>query len=630
MVCPNCKKEIPDYGSYCNYCGKHIENDETSYSYSDITEFEIVDEIPIEDDGFGQTFTDTDDPFDDDEDFDEYIDIDDSEITNVEFHHDDDSGFGTTIAHNTNENISYSPNDSFMSEDKNFNNTDDNFISEDNPRGFPKENFEDILNKIDFNDIDAKTEFKNVGRKKKKSWGVFSAISKKPSKTKASQVSESIALEEHEYDYHLEKSFKFKKWFKDNRHSFVNILITILVFAAIVSAIFFLFKAFQDTSKTTNSNQPEEVIPIIPPSVKEVNATVTIAPVHLSGEASHVFLIESENGHTVKIFNKQERIKEGQAEVIFKDHELFTLLDSNGNDKMTIDVEVEITSVDYEPWIETFTLDITKPEAYLEVQQPAEPDITYDGSSYLFIMDAAQNARIFINDNEYTDIMREGHLELSLNIPAGDMSEFMVKVVVEGYIDTEKTYILRRSNGAFPLDITETEPIKTQGEIASITGTTHPDAILTFSLESTRAVNVNPKTGGFLVTVKAGWAGYNLLQIKAIMGDEELIREIAVLKEVSAKDFTRSVWALPYDKMKANPSHQNGRGFLIEGKVQQIVEQLGDKTIFLVAANNDVDKLVRVEFWGVFNKSTGDSIRVFANHWGAVDDMPRFLAPFIY
>jgi phage-related tail fiber protein len=58
--------------------------------------------------------------------------------------------------------------------------------------------------------------------------------------------------------------------------------------------------------------------------------------------------------------------------------------------------------------------------------------------------------------------------------------------------------------------------------------------------------------------------------------------------------------------------------------------RLGDKNVFTVNLTEESEQLFYVEYWGSFEFSMGDRIRVFGNRWGNKNGIPRFLAKYIY
>ena len=122
------------------------------------------------------------------------------------------------------------------------------------------------------------------------------------------------------------------------------------------------------------------------------------------------------------------------------------------------------------------------------------------------------------------------------------------------------------------------------------------------------------------------------MNLTAKLNGKESSIEVVLERKTSVHTYTSTAWKPVYNDLQRDEKLSNGRHFVFSGSIKEIIET-GDRNVFIVDISeeqSDLEELFYVEYWGSFDFSIGDSIRVFANRWGNKDGIPRFLAKYIY
>ncbi len=366
-----------------------------------------------------------------------------------------------------------------------------------------------------------------------------------------------------------------------------------------------------------------------------IMASTFVEATTIDGKPAHRIIVNTSNGEKVEVLDNVYPVIDGKAEIIYEDAFLYSYF-SQGQQKDTIVVQLDLTihGNDLPEAKERVTFTLNTPLAPLTLIHPASGEAMVEGKRYRIILKAEPGSQVFINGNNYSDLVdQEGKLEKDVEVPDTPENIYEIRVSTRGYADHIRNIVLRREIKEFPLTVNQPIPVQTTDQWAKITGTTHPQAVLESSLETRSQPMVDPETGNFTLYVKADALGYTPCTITAhVEGKKDSKLNLVIERLSSESEYTTRAWALNYEELKSNPDLHNGRIFVFEGVVKDIIA-LGDKSAFTVDVSSDNGssaQLVYVEHWNSLSISSGNKVKIFGNRWGNYEDMPHILAKYVY
>jgi len=366
----------------------------------------------------------------------------------------------------------------------------------------------------------------------------------------------------------------------------------------------------------------------------KIMASTFVEATTIDGKPAHRIIVNTSNGEEVEALDKVYPVINGKAEIVYEDSFLYSYF-SQGQQEDIIEVQLDITirGKDLPEAKESVTFTLDTPLSPLTLINPASGEATIDGKKYRIILEVEPGSQVFINGNNYSDLVdQEGRLEKEVEVPDAAENVYEIRVSTQGYADNIRNIVLKREVMEFPLTINQPIPVQTTDQWAKITGTTHPQAVLEASLETKSEPTVDPETGEFTLFVKADVAGYIPCTITArVEGKKDSKLNLVIERLSNESDYTRRAWALNYDQLKSDPDIHNGRIFVFEGVVKDIIS-LGDKNAFTVdvSDNGSSPQPVYVEHWGSLSIQSGNKVKIFGNRWGNYEDMPYILAKYVY
>jgi len=423
-------------------------------------------------------------------------------------------------------------------------------------------------------------------------------------------------------DFNIEQELPLKRYKKDHpprrTPRFVGVLISIILIAGMALLIYHSRDFFTDLLK---------------PSVQtnlEITADVLVEEIIRDMKPAHRFIINT-NGTKIDVLGEILYTEDGKAEIIFDDSVLCTYLGVNDHKPEETQIRMTISKDGYRDYVKVVSFTLAKPLAPLEVKQPVSNETVCEDESFDFILNILPGSSLYINDNNYTDIVDpNGYFQRRMDLPDQPETRFTVRVVTAGYQDRIEEFVFRRPEKEIPLVINESLPIKTSDDWTVVTGITSPEAQLTVDGDIKEPPKIDPETGEFIITVKSTNPGLTPYIIRAqIEGKRDSIVEIVVDRKDATYD--RTAWKLDYDNLKRYPDIHQGQHYSFTGIVKDILFT-GDKKIFTVdvSTTGETEQLVYIEYWGMLDLEIGKKLRIFGDRWGNKNDMPRILARDIY
>jgi len=433
-------------------------------------------------------------------------------------------------------------------------------------------------------------------------------------------------FEEKGNDFDITREIPLRRYRKNrssrNRSRLASICVSIILIALSICLVFFLVKQV--------GNIPKQV-----GNPRSITVSSTVNPVEIDGKPAHQIVFSTTNGKEVKILDRIIQVEDGQAEIILEDSYLYTLNPIEKEDGLLeLQLDYIISAPGFEDTHETVSITLEQPYAPLTLIQPSSSEAVVDGNSFQLVISVEPGSKVFINDNDYTDLVDEGgRLVKDIDVPIEDFETYVtVKVTKQGYVDNTQEIVLRRPAMEVPITINERSPIPSQGQWVKVSGSTLPGASISVDGETREDSIIDLENGKFVLYIKASYPGYTPCLLTAELDGKVSSKEIILDGETNVDKYTSTAWKPEYEKMLRDPKLHNGRHFLFRGTVQDIL-MTGYKNIFTVNISNNADseQLIHVEYWGNdFNYNKGDKIRIFGNRWGNIDNMLRILAKYIY
>ncbi|NLO81494.1 MAG: hypothetical protein GX094_00295 [Clostridiales bacterium] len=366
----------------------------------------------------------------------------------------------------------------------------------------------------------------------------------------------------------------------------------------------------------------------------KITASTFVEAAIVDGKPVHRIIVNTSNGEEVEILGETYQVVNGKAEIVYDDAFLYsTFSEGNNNEQVEVALDITIYKEGFPEANERVEFILDTPLAPLTMIYPESDEILIEEDTCRIVFKVEPGSQVFINNDNFSDLVdSEGMFEKEFQVPEKPENIFKIRVSKKNYTERVHKLVLKRRGMEFPLTIDQSSPIEATGEWVKITGNTDPQAVLEVDLETRAEPEVDAETGNFTIYVKATHPGYTPCTITAhLEGKEDSVRQVVIERPTTAAYYTRRAWAVNYNQLKSNPDLHNGQIYVFEGTVTDI-KSMGDKNMFTLDISKDSQsqQLVFVEYWGSISMQTGDKFRIFGNRWGNYEEMPRFLAKFIY
>lgn len=367
---------------------------------------------------------------------------------------------------------------------------------------------------------------------------------------------------------------------------------------------------------------------------QRVTADILVTSTEVDGVPTQRIIVQTAYGDLVETLGRSFPVNEGTAEILFENAYLHSRFpQAQQENGIPITLEIIIFRDGQSEYIENFEFVMVMPPVPLTLIQPREEATVVEDDTYIIIFDVMPGASVFINGDEYSDLVSaDGRFQKEIILESEDVTSLDVRAVARGFEDSQITIVLSKREMIVPITLDMEVPISTPDEWAEIRGRTSPNAAISTDLEIQNEIVFDNETGEFSFRARAPTLGLTPGTITATLSDGQTSQiPLAIFRETTADVYTRRAWSPNFNSLLADPSLNNGQIFLITGTITDILLR-GRKNDFVVNISSDAETqhLFFVEFWGNFDFETGDSIRVFGNRWGNHNDMVRILAPFVY
>lgn len=404
--------------------------------------------------------------------------------------------------------------------------------------------------------------------------------------------------------------------------NFVKFILFLIFLSVIIFGTYRLVLFLYDTFLT----QPE--------TAEQVSATAIVESTIYEGRPAQRILVHTNIGEVVEVLGRSYPVSNGQAEIILENaflHSRFPAAESQNG--LAISLEITVYKGGIASYKETLSFTMEMSVAPLTLIQPQQAQATVFGNTFRIVFTVSEGSTVFINGDNFTDLLDDsGRFQKDVDVPDVSDVSYEIRVLKRGFKDNVVNVVLRREVQIIPLTLDQPLPIRADSDSVVIRGTTHPEAQISTDLETIGELSVNSESGIFTIEAVSERPGLSAGVIRSVLSEEEYAQiEIVIFRTISEADYTRRAWAPVFADLLADPLLHNGQIFLFRGTVEEVI-LFGEKNIFTVNVSGDpsAPQLILVEYWGNFEFSSGDSIRVFGNRWGNHNGKVRVLAPFIY
>lgn len=377
--------------------------------------------------------------------------------------------------------------------------------------------------------------------------------------------------------------------------------------------------------------------PSLPNPSQSIAVSSSIEEITDDGEKAYRVIFNTVNGKEISFLGNTLRVENGRAELVIKETLLYAynpqLTDDGLNYKVELDAIVSAPSLPDST--ERITITLTPPYNFapFTLLQPASSETEFQGNSTKVSFKIQPDSKVIINEEDLSSsVSEDGRFEKEFELqPQQEELVLDIRVSTPGYLDNIQQIILRKTTMDVPLEIKGTSPISSEESWVKVEGITHPEATLDADREIFEEPQIDRETGDFTVYIKAERPGYTPCTLLAKLDGKESSLEIILDRKTNVDTYTSTAWKPNYDELQQNTELSNGRHFVFTGEIKDIIET-GDKNVFTISLSEQSasEQLFYVEYWGSFDYSPGDRLKVFGNRWGNKDDIPRFLAKYIY
>lgn len=431
--------------------------------------------------------------------------------------------------------------------------------------------------------------------------------------------------------FDISSQIPLRRYQKDNEEGDggLKTLVTVCLSVVMAALIFFVgYVVYDQIFNDTKSTQ------VTPGPKNKLDFSYDVEATELNGEPARRIFIFTAYGEQVKILGQVLPVVNGKAEIVIRDTELFAMeTSSSGQQEVDIALSIFVFADGYDSLEGKVELNIPTPYAPLRVIQPVNNEALVDSSKYNLVLEVTPGSTVIVDDNDYSHLVDgKGQVTIQLSVPGEPENRYSIKVSTKGYADNLQEVVLKRTQMEFPLAIDQSIPIKTTEEWVEITGITDPGAVLSSNLEFQSQPVIDPETGKFSVFVKAPRYGHIPFVLTAsLTGKQDSVLNAVIDRSITEAEYTSTAWAYDYEQMITHPNLHRGQHYAFKGIIKEVLIS-GDKNIFIVniAAEDAAEQLIHVEYWGTFTFKQGESLRIFGNHWGSENNLPRILARYLY
>ncbi|MDO4546798.1 MAG: zinc ribbon domain-containing protein [Clostridia bacterium] len=394
-------------------------------------------------------------------------------------------------------------------------------------------------------------------------------------------------------------------------------LITIVVLGIAAYRIYYWYDAWR-------LENYYEINEIMEPLVEEITMDY--------GMAGHAITFFGDDGDSifVKELNRSYIISGGLVSVQVEDSYWVS-----GDPETADALVITLTPVKYTENGEQIEL----PEIIIETPVPQSPltlinpesDFTQVNTSiYPLSIQVVPDSVVLVNGEDVTDIVDyAGMLSVNINVyPQGD-NLISLLVSTDKHKQTRTDINLYREHQDINLEPSLTLEETSNRRIYTVSGTIDPDALLTVDTDYVEDSIYVDASGNFNFRARLSVIGDNTITFRASKeGLTDSVVSVSVYYVPTLNEYSRMAWAMDYEQLKLYYETWNGRVFLCEGTVVEVVMNGEEQTVYMDVSDSSQPQYVAlVNYSSVGTPEVGTRYRAYADVLGNafyIDDyVPR-------
>lgn len=414
---------------------------------------------------------------------------------------------------------------------------------------------------------------------------------------------------------------------KNHKKRIHSIFVCSLWILLMIPVILFLYFGFIYIKKVYQSNFPDNT---------QANYHIVVSKIDQNGHDAHKFTINGVDGDIVSIQGYKEEyvIKEGTAQIIMDD--LVWVKQNHNIEKNTNSITIKkvakitkksgsIVIISIPPFI------IQIPIAPFELLNPTTANIDTTEANYLFKCKVELGSKIFINGNNYSDIIdKNGIIQVNIPILPVGINKILVMVELNGYQKMNTTVQINRAPMDIEISLDNLIPSVINTSEFLITGKTEPGASISINLPVKESLKINPTTGSFKLSPKFNGYGKQTIVITASKENKsDSMLTIQTYYLPSAEEYTKNAYKLNYNLLLKNANTYKNKIFLCIGMISDI-QQNNDESKFMFYVNENKQEIIHMEYIGNMVLKENTNYRIYGDVIGYDNQYPFIVARYIY
>lgn len=341
------------------------------------------------------------------------------------------------------------------------------------------------------------------------------------------------------------------------------------------------------------------------------------------GRTGHVLTFFGEDGDTIFIEELRQSfmVINGEARIVVPDGDWF-----DTNPEGVEGAEILLTPVKTDKHgvrtlLPSVSFTVSTPSAPLTIVKPAVEREVVLTSMYQLEMVVTPGSTVLVDGADVSDMV--GAMgDLSVNVAVYPTGDNVISVLVQtpNHLETRQDIVLYREEMDIELDLDLSVGTTTSNPNMTVRGTVEPGAsIVVDSAHVPGSVQVTPE-GSYSFQTQFDSIGYNIIRIRATMeGREDATITFRVYYLPTITDYSSKAWKMDYDQLTKTYATWQGRVFLCEGEVVEVLSLEPQVLVLDVGSQNEYQPLVIENLSEVSVTQPGGKYRFYADVDGVQD-----------
>ncbi|MDY5730962.1 MAG: hypothetical protein SPL05_05435 [Eubacteriales bacterium] len=367
----------------------------------------------------------------------------------------------------------------------------------------------------------------------------------------------------------------------------------------------------------------------------------TVIPSILNDAAAHTIKIPGEEGTQIYIkeLHKNFMVVGGYATVEVADYTWYENFGDYVNDTITVSLSPYIRKtngkhIPLEPV--SYTIDI--PLSPLEIITPATRRDTVYTSIYKIDIKVRKNSKLWINDEEYSDIVNTDDGNVTFNAPIRPVGDnvFTIRCKAQYSRENVQQVVIYREKQEIPVDLAADISSVSTFDYMTVRAVTIPEAYILVQTPHTDLDITNiDKDGSFSFKAVFDKMGDNEIVFTASKpGSKTTEIKHTVYYVPDIDKYSRSAWAMDdanYNQLinTINERVRAGQKYVCIGQIEEIITS-NPQLAIMNCGTEERPLRILLENKSKTPWEIGQSYRVYADAYGMYRDLPRLTGRYTY